>query len=518
MFSSLLIAMSLLAAQPGGQPTTTTTTTTTTPTTAKKKLAEPAPAPIITLYTMGRGELMVEKFGHAALCVKYRAGINELGQMCEFPSSLPPQGVTNAIRKLWIRLRNWPDFKDTIEKIDPKWGPAAYCIWRHRVAMRNRHQQVCYNYGTTDFTDPVGLGWGFLRGRSKFWVDPQFFSSLFRIYSRKDRSLWKQVLPLKADKAWATARKLEHDVLDENKYYNYHHFYDNCTTRVRDIVNDAVDGKLKVGTDGRVGITFREFGGEGFADATWLQAISDFLFGRGGDVKPTLWQAMFLPRIMREEIEQRVGIKAVLVYKRKGPAFNNDPGNWGRHWTFLFIVLFSFPLIASVIWGRFPRVGVWTASVVLAFVALLVWALAGVSTLYELRVNEACLLFWPTDAALPFLTADRRKKYARIRVGGVVLVSFLLVVGLFRQPLWMPILLAFVPLFTMSRLWELIPQVAARAEEKRKAAEEKTDETDETDEADEADDKDESKPKKKSTPNVAAMQAKKNKKSKKRKR
>ncbi len=515
MLSHVLIALTMVSAQPSGPSAGATPPgpgTTPTPTAKTNGATErKALPPIITLYTMGRGELMVEKFGHAALCVKYRAGIKDLGRMCEFPSKVPPPAVMAEIRKLWVRLVNWDTFKSRISAVDPAWVPGAFCVWRHRVALRGRSQSVCYNYGTTDFSDPIGLGWGFLRGRSKFWVDPQFFSQLYRIYSMKDRSLFRQVLPLPAEKAWATARRLEHDVLEENKYYNYHHFYDNCTTRVRDIVNDAVGGKLKVDTDKKMGLTFREYGAKGFAESTWLLAISDFVFGRGGDVEPTLWQAMFLPRIMRDEVEQRLGVKPVQIYKRKGGDFAYDQGNMGRAWTFLIALLLSLPLLVSVIWGRFPRFGLWLSTVTLTLVSITLWMLAAVSTLYELRVNEACLLFWPSDGALPFLSERKRIKYARIRVAGLVLVSMFLVVGLFKQPLWMPILFAFIPLFALSRLWELVPQVAARTEQKAQAASGKGNGKAKDDGEDGADDK-------KSKPNVAAMQSKKSKKSKKRKR
>src|SRR5690606_34050287 len=55
------------------------------------------PVPDIVLYTMGKCSVVWEKFGHAALCVEYR------------PES--------------------------------------------------RRPSLCYNYGTTDFTAPVSVGW-----------------------------------------------------------------------------------------------------------------------------------------------------------------------------------------------------------------------------------------------------------------------------------------------------------------------------------------------------------------------
>ena len=40
--------------------------------------------------------------------------------------------------------------------------------------------------------------------------------------------------------------KLEYDILDEHRYYAYDHFWDNCTTRVRDILDDVTGGALSL--------------------------------------------------------------------------------------------------------------------------------------------------------------------------------------------------------------------------------------------------------------------------------
>ena len=50
----------------------------------------------------------------------------------------------------------------------------------------------------------------------------------------------------------------------------------------------------------------------------------------------------------------------------------------------------------------------------------------------------------PFDLALPFLGERRRTQYARVRLGMVIVVSLLRAVGLFRQPLWLPIVIVFV--------------------------------------------------------------------------
>jgi hypothetical protein len=71
------------------------------------------------------------------------------------------------------------------------------------------------------------------------------------------------------------------------------------------------------------------------------------------------------------------------------------------------------------------------------------WTVAIISTIPTVRWNEALFLYLPLDLALPFLGAARRERYARVRLGMVVVVSLLCAVGLFKQPLWIPIAIAF---------------------------------------------------------------------------
>jgi hypothetical protein len=66
------------------------------------------------------------------------------------------------------------------------------------------------------------------------------------------------------------------------------------------------------------------------------------------------------------------------------------------------------------------------------------------------RWNEAVFVMMPFDGALPFLGEARRRKYARARVVGLLAVSALGAIGVFHQPLWVPLLSAIMPLATIA--------------------------------------------------------------------
>ncbi|HWM84194.1 MAG TPA: DUF4105 domain-containing protein [Kofleriaceae bacterium] len=340
--------------------------------------------PTVELYTMGRGDLLFEKFGHAALCLVYSEG---------------------------------------------------------------RRRTVCYNYGTTAFGRVVPLFWGFLRGDSVFWVSTTSRGRMIADYRADDRTLWRQVLPLPA----AQARELEHllreNAREENRAYQYHHYHDNCSSRLRDLLDRVTGGALsRKGSTEAQRMTYRALTRSGFAEQTSLLLLSDLMLGRAADVPPTSYGGMFLPDVLRAEVEARLGSRPAVVYERHGRPFSSDPG-LGARWLWVLLALaFAAPLVAARRFERRERLALAASAIPLALIGLLLWFIAAVSSLPELRWNEALLVFLPIDAALPFLPALWRTRYALARIGLLVLVTLLLAVGVFRQPLW---LLIPMPLLSM---------------------------------------------------------------------
>jgi hypothetical protein len=95
--------------------------------------------------------------------------------------------------------------------------------------------------------------------------------------------------------------------------------------------------------------------------------------------------------------------------------------------------------------GRLVRPALVWATIPLVVMGTIIWTVAIISSIPGLRWNEAIFLFVPFDLVLPILRGEPRRKYAQIRAGMVVWASIFCAVGIFKQPLWIPILCAFVP-------------------------------------------------------------------------
>ncbi len=350
------------------------------------QLAEAAPSqaetPKIDVYTMGVGDLFTEKFGHAAMCTRY-------------PST----------------------------------------------PSRDR----CYNYGTTNFRDPVGMGWGFVRGRSRFWVSVTTPEKMMDLYIYKDRTVWVQELPLSESQARAIANKLRFDSQEENRYYNYHHYHDNCTTRLRDIIDEHTGGLLSRDSDKIIGPSFRDLTRRGFAHSPMLSIASDYVLGRIGDNTPTEYEAMFLPDVFRESLRQRLGVEPMAVYERGGPPFDQEPG-LERLGVFLITFILVAPLWFCLSRGLWRRSFVAPALLGIFLGGFLLWMLAILSPLPMARYNENLMLLFPGDIALFWLSAARSRRYARVRVVIILLAVIAAGIGILAQPLWA---VAALPLLTL---------------------------------------------------------------------
>lgn len=306
----------------------------------------------------------------------------------------------------------------------------------------------CYNYGTADFSTPLPLTWDFVRGRARFWVSVSERDAMIDAYERADRSVYRQWLPLEPAAAERLARALGASTDEAVKYYRYHHFHDNCTTRIRDLVDEATGGMLKANRVDR-GRTFRDWARAGFASHWAVLAVTDLVLGRAADRPTDSWSAMFLPSELRVELAKRLRAPAFALYTRR--AAIPDGTVWLGHGVFgLAGLLMAFIVAVCARLGQAGnRLARMLVGLTLGLVGALLLALAIVSRLPELRWNEALLAFWPTDLALPWLGTSWMRRYLVARLLALGLVTLGHLVGL-TQAL-APLLLVALPFTAL--LW-----------------------------------------------------------------
>ena len=102
---------------------------------------------------------------------------------------------------------------------------------------------ILYNFGMFSF-GPQMLP-KYLQGRLEFWAAAMPTGPSFRMYEAMGRSVRVRTLDLLPGKRRWIADQLATAVLPENRDYLYHHYDNNCSTRLRDLINGALDGQFE---------------------------------------------------------------------------------------------------------------------------------------------------------------------------------------------------------------------------------------------------------------------------------
>jgi hypothetical protein len=117
---------------------------------------------------------------------------------------------------------------------------------------------LAYNYGLFDFRQQ-GFLLRFAQGRMRYWMDGMDAERSAAAYMRRDRSLWVQELNLTGAQRAELQRFVEWNRQEQNKFYDYDYYGDNCSTRVRDALDRVLGGALKRQTEGLgTAFTFRD--------------------------------------------------------------------------------------------------------------------------------------------------------------------------------------------------------------------------------------------------------------------
>jgi thiamine transporter ThiT len=185
-------------------------------------------------------------------------------------------------------------------------GDELYFWWGHIALVIEdalTGESRFYDYGIFSFTkDHFFTNFAF--GRLLYSSGVSRTDPSLAIYRKTNRDITLYTLDLPAAKREEIFRFAEWNVLPENRDYFYHHFKDNCATRIRDIIDLATDGQFKgrfADAPGRY--TYRQH----VRRHTWFNPFFDwilnFWMGQDIDTPITIWEEMFLPQEIGSRIQ-----------------------------------------------------------------------------------------------------------------------------------------------------------------------------------------------------------------------
>ncbi|MCX7557089.1 DUF4105 domain-containing protein [Xanthomonadaceae bacterium JHOS43] len=164
--------------------------------------------------------------------------------------------------------------------------------------------RLSYNYGYFDFDQPGFLA-RFLRGQMRYRLVLMRLEDDLRGYASDGRGASVQWLDLRPEQAHALSDFLAWNALPENAEYRYDYFTDNCSTRVRDALDRALDGALSRQMSGRShGLTYRVESLRLGADVPWLLLGMHAGLGPAADRPLSIWDEAFVPQRLADALDR----------------------------------------------------------------------------------------------------------------------------------------------------------------------------------------------------------------------
>ena len=189
-------------------------------------------------------------------------------------------------------------------------GQELYSIFGHSALRvidntdKNSVTDHVYNFGTFNFDDP-GFYLKFVRGQLRYYVNVEEFEDFKFSYIEENRGITEQELNFSAVEKIAIHRALLENIKEENKFYMYDFFFDNCTTRLRDIIVKYHQPKPLLPAVMPTTYTFRNAIHQ-YLDSgnmLWSKFGIDILLGAPTDAVMTIPQQQFLPENLMKALD-----------------------------------------------------------------------------------------------------------------------------------------------------------------------------------------------------------------------
>ena len=185
-------------------------------------------------------------------------------------------------------------------------GTEIYELFGH-TAIRYENpaegKDLVFNYGIFSFNTP-NFVLRFVKGETDYRLGVVPYSYFEGEYAVRGSSVYQQTLNLTDEEKQKIWDLLEENYRPGNRIYRYNYFYDNCTTRARDKIEDCIDGKV-VYPQAEEGVTFRDIVHRCTKGNEWDELGIDLCLGSEADVPIDGRKQMFAPFNMLEAARKK---------------------------------------------------------------------------------------------------------------------------------------------------------------------------------------------------------------------
>jgi len=285
-----------------------------------------------------------------------------------------------------------------------------YSLYGH-TALRwhdlRDQKDIAFNWGIFNFGKPYFV-LRFVFGLTDYELGAIPMNYFMQEYRSVGSSVTEQVLDLTAEEKQQLFLALVKNLQPENRIYRYNYFYDNCSTRPRDVIEQCINGRIQYADREDFTPSYRDMVSVCTRNHPWATFGNDMLLGVKADMATDRRQQEFLPEHLLYDFDRALiyanGEYRPLVKERRiivppgvqviEPDFMFSPTECASALLILSIVILAFE------WRRKKTFRVWDSLLMVAqgLVGLLLFVML-FSQHPTTSINLQILLFNP----LPFV-------------------------------------------------------------------------------------------------------------------
>jgi hypothetical protein len=182
---------------------------------------------------------------------------------------------------------------------------AVYTIYGHtalRLYDPSRSIDTVLNWGTFD-SDKPNFMYHFLLGKTDYFLSAAFTQYFMYAYEADNSTIVEQVINIPDSLKTSLLQMLETNRRPENMEYRYNIFFDNCTTRPRNIIEKVCGGTLIYPKQDE-SVTIRKLVHDCTKYYPWMEFGIDLVIGNGADSLISLHTETFLPERLMNILDQ----------------------------------------------------------------------------------------------------------------------------------------------------------------------------------------------------------------------
>ena len=232
---------------------------------------------------------------------------------------------------------------------------------------------VIFNWGSFSFDAPFFV-LRFVFGLTDYELAASPLNYFCAYYREWGSSVTEQVLNLTPAEKVKLRDALSSNMLPQNKVYRYNYFYDNCSTRPRDIVEHCLEGKIEYEAREDYAPSYRQMIHECTRNHPWAAFGNDMLLGIKADQPTTREQQEFLPSNLLYDFDHAQvytnGAYRPLVKERRmlvqpGVQVVEEDFPWAPQTVFVFLLAVCLAVFC-IEWRRHKTFKYWDALLMLA--------------------------------------------------------------------------------------------------------------------------------------------------------